>query len=178
MESQANQNMLTYVVRKSLFFPVVSLFITQFVIIFLIISAKSFIEFIIRDFQLGWSITDTVNGVTIVLQFINIFITLYIVLDWMYSYYIFRPHEVIYRKGIFIDQRTDYRFDHIEKIDIKQGYIAKMLNYGTIVVYSGSLKEDVAFYDVPMPHRYSSIILKHAHNDFASKSKPYYVATS
>ena len=117
------KEIFTFVVRRSMFFPVLYIFSSQIIIILIIFMIKGILDFIVRDFQIPLSVDDFRTWSTIILQFINIFVILYIVMDWLYTYYIIRPHEVIYRKGVLLEQRIDYKVDKINKIDIKPFFI-------------------------------------------------------
>lgn len=151
---------VSYVVRKSMFFPITSILIWQVVILFLMLSIRPIVEFINQAFSQSWSLEDIRVWWILILQLINIGIIFYFVLGWLYTFYIVRPHEVIFRKGLLLEERLDYRFDNILKVDVKQNFLGKMFDFGTIKVFTTGIKEDAVFYDVPQPHKYANAIAK------------------
>lgn len=173
---EPKQEIFTFVIRRSIFFPIVYIIITQISVVVAMFMLKNFVDFLIHDLQVDISKGDFTMWSTFFLQILNIFVILYIVFDWLYTYYIIRPHQVIYRKGVIMEQRVDYRFERIKKIDIKQGYFAKLLGFGNLYISAGGVQEQATFYDIPQPRKYAKIIIKRASHSFDPKTKPYYVS--
>ncbi len=93
------------------------------------------------------------------LALIKIFISIYIVLDWINEYYELTPTAFIYRHGIFFTREEKINFSDIRKIAVRQGLVGKLLNFGTIEIYDFLMQKTLNVYLIHNPLRYEKILI-------------------
>ncbi|MDO8657433.1 MAG: PH domain-containing protein [Candidatus Levybacteria bacterium] len=99
------------------------------------------------------------NGIYFfMLVLFKIGITLFLILQWLNEYYEITPQKIIHRKGIIWTKEETFKIEHIESVSLKQGLIAKILNYGTIEFYDWRTKDNIPIYLIHNPIKYMNIL--------------------
>ena len=96
--------------------------------------------------------------VFLILGFIKIVITLFVVLQWLNEYYEVWPNSIIHKKGIIWKKEEKHTFGHIRLIKIEQGIWGRLLTYGTLSLYDYSLRRYASLYLIHNPIKYFHIL--------------------
>lgn len=94
----------------------------------------------------------------IILQIINLYLIITIVLSWINLTYTLNPKEIMCKQGIVSTKSITYEFANLQSMTVTQNFIQKIFNYGTIKLFNPVLKEDVYLIDIPDPFKYAKII--------------------
>lgn len=65
---------------------------------------------------------------------------------------------VILKTGLISTVEHEIKYDKINSVTIKQGLLAKMLNYGTITIFSGNDVSGISFPDISHPYEVKKVI--------------------
>lgn len=98
----------------------------------------------------------------LILVFLKIVFTIYIVLAWLNEYYEVNPSRIFYRRGIIWRKEDLYdlsrKTNGISSIGVKQGLLGRIFNYGTLFIYDrGTYKYYYLDY-IHNPLRYLEIL--------------------
>lgn len=96
--------------------------------------------------------------VFLVLVFLKISLTLYLVLRWLNEFYEIKPNEIIHKSGIIFRKVKRHDLALIRQAQIKRGLIARLLNYGTIDLYDIRLQKEIELYLIHNPIKYLHIL--------------------
>lgn len=96
-----------------------------------------------------------VSGVVyfIVLSIVEIILVLRITLGWSNEEFEIREESLVHRRGIFRLKQQTYTLKNLGSVNIYQGLVGKMLNYGNIVLTSPILKQDIVLSDIHNPQK-------------------------
>ena len=95
------------------------------------------------------------------IQIANIIIILYINLTWLRTTYTVRQKDIIVHRGIIHVTEVEYSTERIETVNVDQGIIGRIFNYGSVRVFNPVLKEDVVLENIPSPYLYAAVIANH-----------------
>lgn len=156
-EQKIHQNSYSYTVRKT---PV--LLVAQIVFVeILILVAHLSIRFVslwiagILEFEIP-GIFFTVE--LVIMQFVGVYLIVMFVLQWVNTYYVLNPKEVIVKKGVIATYSGTYELANLQSMSVLQGIFGKIFNYGTIKLFNPVLKEDLYLSDISNPRKYAAII--------------------
>jgi len=94
----------------------------------------------------------------LMLFFIKIFLTLYIIMAWVNEYYEIWPDFIWHKRGFIIKYEEKHPLAHIRSIKIEQGVLGRFFGYGTIIIYNWYLKRYTYMYLIHNPVKYFHII--------------------
>lgn len=94
----------------------------------------------------------------IIMQVLGVYLIVMLVLQWINTYYILNPKEVIVRKGVISTYSGTYELANLQSMTVLQGVFGKIFNYGTIKLFNPVLKEDLYLSDISNPRKYAAII--------------------
>jgi membrane protein YdbS with pleckstrin-like domain len=89
---------------------------------------------------------------------VKMFLTIFIVVQWVNEYYEIYPTEVIYKKGFIVKQEERYLVEHIGSMKIDQGFFGRVFNFGTIKLFNWTTEKDVLLYLIHNPLKYEHIL--------------------
>lgn len=101
------------------------------------------------------------------------FLTFWILFQWLNNYYEFSATEIKHRSGILFKKVDKIQISHLGFIEVQQGILGKLFNYGTITLLSQRRYVLMDMYLIHNPVRYANLIHQHApgvvekHNLFA-----------
>lgn len=78
----------------------------------------------------------------------------------MDSYYEVRPGKIIYKSGLFSRKEQEFDCAQITKVNLTQGIVGRLFNFGTIDLYVPTTNEWFALSNIPNPHRNLRLIRK------------------
>lgn len=76
-----------------------------------------------------------------------------ITLNWVSETYLIKENIIIHRKGLFNTTENTYSLQSLGSTTILQGILGKLLNYGTIKIYSPILKREFYLVNVHNPQQ-------------------------
>ena len=78
-----------------------------------------------------------------------------IFLQWAYTTFEIKTDELIFRKGIFRRKRTIHSLKNIQSVEVEQGCLGLLFQYGNIRLYNPLLKEKIYMRSVTDPEKYA-----------------------
>lgn len=99
-------------------------------------------------------------GLTIFLLVVlsKIALSIYIVDQWVDDYYEIRPDKITHRSGLIFKHEVSYLTTRIRSIHVRQSFLGKLLNYGTISIFDWDLNKYVYLYQIHNPMRYAHVL--------------------
>lgn len=88
----------------------------------------------------------------------KLFLTLFVILEWLNEYYEITPHKISHRRGVIFHKIEEYDISHIMSIEVDQGILGKLFNYGTLRLYDRPINKQLYLYLIHNPFRYYKII--------------------
>jgi uncharacterized membrane protein YdbT with pleckstrin-like domain len=146
------------ILRQSVFVFVFKIFLVELLLDFLYVMARIPELYFNLSTQVESELVPDYFFVFVVLAFIRLFVVLIIALYWITTQYIVTKGEIIFRRGVLNVTEKMYSIAHIQEVICRQDYIGRLLNYGTLEIYSPSISERMYFYQIPDPKKYERII--------------------
>lgn len=88
----------------------------------------------------------------------EIFFTIYAVMQWINEYYEITPHSIIHKKGLLFRKIEKYSLDQLAYLNVDQGLLGKLLNYGTLTFLSARREKLLELYAVHNPNKYLEVV--------------------
>lgn len=150
---------LTFInIRESIAILLVKLITADLILAVIILSIYGLL-FLIEG---SWFSSISTNLIFLILfslnGFIKIFLSIYIILDWLNEYYEITPEYIYHKKGIIFRKVEQYRVDHIRRMDIQDSFFGEVLNFATISLYDIRLNKSLDLYLIHDPNRYANIL--------------------
>ena len=76
-------------------------------------------------------------------------------LQWAYSIYEIKQHELVFSKGIFHRTRRIHSLKNIQSVEVDQKFLGVLFHYGSIRMYNPFLKEEILMRNVSDPEKYA-----------------------
>lgn len=87
----------------------------------------------------------------LVLATIQMVITAVILLQWGREQYVVREDSIVHTRGVMNNREEVYSLRGVEAGKVRQGLLGRLLNFGTVSVFSPVLKKEYFLYDIPNP---------------------------
>lgn len=145
-------------IRQSIFFLLLKLVILDLIAVFFILIFFSSVSAPFVSESVKLQIVANNMPFFLLLGFIKIVVTLFIVVQWLNTYYEIWPNSIIHKKGIIWKKEEKYPFGHIRLIKIEQGILGRLLTYGTLSLYDYSLRRYASLYLIHNPIKYFHIL--------------------
>jgi len=91
---------------------------------------------------------------------------------WWISYYVVTKTQILKQREGIIGSEPLGKTYAITNIDVKQGYLGKKLNYGTLIIYTSDQSEPIELHDVPETRQNRHLILNMVDVKLASQALP------
>lgn len=146
-------------IRPSISILLIQLIFLNILTEFIIISIFTFVNSyqFSSDIFINFTLELTVIIVVFTLQ---IFLTVFGILQWLNNYYEISAQSLVHKKGIIFRRVEKFKIEHIKYIDLNQGVLGKILNYGTISFYDQRREKFMDLYLIHNPTRYLEIFEK------------------
>jgi len=82
-----------------------------------------------------------------------------VVLEWFFEYYEVRKDLIIHTKGVLRKKEDIYSLKTVEAGNVNQSFMGKLLNFGTVQVYSPVLQSEYFLRDIPDPHHIRTAVV-------------------
>ena len=145
-------------IRQSIAILVVKLVVVDIIlsiivvgIYFLIIQGEQFIQGASRSPVVFLILFGTIG-------FIKIFITVFIVLQWLTEYYEITPEAIVHKRGILSKKTESYALNKVRAMTIQDTFIGEMCNFATLTLYDVRLNKYLDMYLIHNPARYAKVL--------------------
>lgn len=145
-------------IRQSIFFLLLKLLVLDMFAVFIILLFFSSLSAPFISDSVKLQIISHNLLFFLLLGFLKIFITLFVVLQWLNAYYEIWPNSIVYKKGIIWKKEEKFPFGHIRSIKIEQGAFGRLFTYGTLSLYDYSLRRYATLYLIHNPIKYFHIL--------------------
>jgi membrane protein YdbS with pleckstrin-like domain len=92
------------------------------------------------------------------LVFLKTFLTVFVIIHWLNEYYEITPTSIIFRKGLIFKKEELTTLAHLGSMEIKQGILGRLFNFGTINLYNWASEKNISLYLIHNPMKYHSIL--------------------
>lgn len=99
-------------------------------------------------------------GYFLTLGIAKVFLSLYVVLQWINEYYEIRPDKIIYRRGIIFRRVDVYDYAHIRSIGVHQGMLGRIFNFGSLSIYDRGVYKYYYLSYIHNPLKYFDLLKK------------------
>ena len=82
----------------------------------------------------------------------------FLLLHWSFFRYKISDTEVVEKSGLIRRRVHAHSLKNTQSINITQGYLGRLLNYGNIILHNPLSKENILLKDIPDVNRYSKIL--------------------
>lgn len=159
MADKENYFQTTHInVRQSIAFLVLKLILIEFIfalIIYNIAFPHSLLQNFFTMIPDGSSLKIIIFLLTILAKIYFDFMAIY---QWLNEYYEITPTKVLHRKGFIFRKEQCFELAHIKLAEVKQSFLGKLLNYGTIHLYDPYSNKNIYIYLIHNPMRYHRIL--------------------
>ena len=78
---------------------------------------------------------------------------------WQFPAYRIGFKEVVFARGGWFEDKTLASLASIQAVDVRQGWLGKRLDYGTLLIHNSRTDAPVRVRNIPNPARYADLIL-------------------
>lgn len=103
-------------------------------------------------------LTDGLLNTFFIPQIFNLTLLSYVLLRWTTTYYIITPNEITAAQGIVFRDRATWKVNAIQSVTMRQSFLGRIFNYGTVHLESPFLKKDFYFRNIPEPELYAEYL--------------------
>ena len=82
----------------------------------------------------------------------------FIIVVWLNEYYEITPKEVIHKSGLFFRKEERLVLSHVDSVDLQQGLLGRVFNYGNLVLFNWVLEKSTLLYLIHNPKKYLKIL--------------------
>jgi hypothetical protein len=82
----------------------------------------------------------------------------FVITQWVNEYYEITPKEVIHKTGFFLKKEEKHMLEHLGKLEIEQGLLGRIFNFGTLKLNNWALGKDAILYLIHNPMKYHYIL--------------------
>lgn len=115
-------------------------------------------------FTFSLDVTVTLNLISTVVNIglilVKILFMTMIITQWLENHYEVKPGKIIYKSGFFSRTEREFNCAQITKVNLTQGAIGRLFNFGTINLYRPNTNEWFSLTNIPNPHRNLRLIQK------------------
>jgi|GEM_PF-4610394 len=100
----------------------------------------------------------TSGAVLLIELVIYIVMVVYMLLSWSKHYYVINSQAVLMYDGIIFSKSKSYDMAGVESIEVDQGLIGKIFNFGTLKLFNPRLAKEITFHRIPDPNQEAGFI--------------------
>ncbi|MEO6761639.1 MAG: PH domain-containing protein [Candidatus Saccharimonadales bacterium] len=145
----------TNVIRKSIAILTIKVVALQIIIVLIYLTARLSKLFVLRQIfidddyhHLNFWLGIMLFMIVIMVQTI---ILVTIMLQWFNEYYEVKKDIIVHTTGVFKRKEDIYSLTTVEAGNVVQTLLGRILNYGTVKIYSPVLKREYSITDIPNP---------------------------
>lgn len=139
------------VIRRSIPVLILKILVSEILLLSLYTLIRLFLYWVTNSLNLEVISNPFLFYKSLIFTLLEIAVVIYFILDWVNNYYVIKKSELVFVNGIIVSSRRDYNIANLQSIYFTQSLAGRILNYGTIVVFSPALQRDLIMYEVPNP---------------------------
>ena len=143
-------------IRQIIFFMLLKLIVIE---LFSLLTIVAFLYFMPQVPFVNDSLFFSIP-ILIVAEIIKSIFVFYVIFQWLEESYEITPVHVIHKRGYLIKREDKFIFEHIGSVEIEQGVLGKIFNYGTLKLYNWAKEEFILLYLIHNPIKYYNILKK------------------
>lgn len=145
-------------IRQSIFFLVLKLILLDMIAVFVAVLyfssvSNKFIPEVLINAILSYNLL-----FFLILVFLKIALTIYVVMRWITEYYEIWPNTVMHWSGLIWKKQEKHQLSQMRSVGVDQGFFGKFFGFGTISLYNWYLKTNTSLYLIHNPMKYFRII--------------------
>jgi membrane protein YdbS with pleckstrin-like domain len=147
------------IIRKSPF-----IFIKYLVIIEFAFALLPFLATLIFSMRNTYDQSTLAGGlsynllITIAMTILQVLIIVISFMAWYLPSYVVTDYAVIFRRGALFEERQLADLASVQQVKLKQGWLGKRLDYGSLVLVAGSAERANVIRDIPNPGTYADTL--------------------
>lgn len=145
-------------IRHSIFFLLLKLFLLDVIAAFMAIAFFMFLTLPSLPSEIKLQFISYSEIYFVLLVSIKIFLTIYVVLQWLNEYYEIRPASVAHRRGIIWRKEEIFPIKQIRAVGIHQGMLGRIFQYGTLTLYDWWMEKYATMYLIHNPIKYLHVL--------------------
>jgi membrane protein YdbS with pleckstrin-like domain len=159
MSEEQKRIYVTHVnIRLSIFFLLLKLIAIEFFAGTLIVFWHLSMAVYVKTVETMQLIVQYGIPILIFLVTLKLFITGFIIMQWLNEYYEISATKIIYRRGILFRKADDYPIHDIKFIEVDQGFFGQMFNFGTVTLLNLRRVKYAEMYLIHNPLRYARVV--------------------
>ena len=159
MNDEKKRIYVTHVnIRLSISFLLLKLILIELFAGLIIILWQSVLAFYVGNISVLHTVILYGLPILFFLVLIKTSITIFLILQWLNEYYEISAEMIKYRRGIIFRRVDDYPIVDIKFIEVQQGALGKLFNFGTITLLNIRRVQYTQMYQIHNPMRYAQVI--------------------
>ncbi len=146
--------------RKTVFLLCVRLILAECATLLLFFGTKGILSFGTIGLNLDFNESIAIILAESTLSIAQLIVILLIVLQWSHESYQLIGNEIVYQKGIFRRKERRYSLTNVESIELVQHINGRIFGFGTLIIYSPTLKQELIIRDIPAPEMFTDQIFE------------------
>lgn len=132
------------------------LIITQLILLMIFFNILGMILIALEDFSPTIFSLSREISIYVVLAILEVYISLFAILKWLYNFYIIKDGILLHRQGIFFSIVQEYLLQEIENITYSKGIFGTIGDYGKVSIRFSN--EYFTFYRIPDPDHFVDML--------------------
>lgn len=154
MESNTNpQSTNNLVIRKSTAIMFIRLVTFEILSGILYVLLRLGLKYFDIQFDSELSLTPLALVKSLFFMVVEIGVAGYVILQWVNNYYILNSKELRYVTGILSKREMNYSLKNIQSVSFEQGLVGRILNYGSVKIFSPALQQELFLTEVSNPSK-------------------------
>lgn len=159
------QSELQMVIGQSIIPLGVKLIVLEIIFSLLVLIVSTFFSGPTENFELSYMALMIQSILFFIMTIVKMWVLMTVVLEWAGKKYIIRKEDLTLQDGVFSQRKEVINSSHIETIDLSQNFFERMLNLGTIELYSPMLDKRIYLRNITKPRQ----VIRHIREAFNSK---------
>ena len=148
-----NQYSNNLVIRKSAAMMFVRLMMFELISGAVYILLRISLRYVDIQLDTEFSLTPLALLKSLFFMIIEIGVAGFVILQWLNNYYILTSREVKHISGIISKREMNYSLENIQSVSFEQGVIGRILNYGSVKIFSPALQKELFLTEVSNPRQ-------------------------
>lgn len=155
--SERNIAVTHITIRQSIFFLVLRIIVIESITtIFVILLHTVFLVPVITE-RIGNAALFNIP-IFVLLVIAKSSLLIFVIAQWLNEYYEITTKEIIYRRGIIVRREDRHKLDHIGSVELEQGLLGRIFNYGTLKLFVWTTEKEALMYLIHNPRKYQNIL--------------------
>ena len=143
----------TLIIRKSTIVMLLRVILFELLSGVLYVLLRIGLQLIDIQFDSELSLTPIALFKSFLFMTAEITIAVYVILHWLSNYYALSSKEITYVTGMVSKRENSYSLANVQSVSFEQGLVGRILNYGTVKIFSPVLKQELYMTEVSNPRQ-------------------------